>query len=398
VNKSWEAVCYVSGDDARHASVKELAENDRGQSGNVKWAGFAHSYFLAAMAPRNRAEEQLACSATGLAERDGAMEMTLFYPEITIKDGDPSYTRELTGYFGPKFMDRLESVSGFVDYDPELDAAVDLGMLSFICRPLLWLLKAFYGFVGNWGIAIILLTLVVQAITLPWTTKSMRSMKAMAKLRPHMEKLKEKYPDDKQRQQVEMMNLYKAHKINPLAGCLPMVLQMPIWFALYRSLSVAAELYQVPFIPGWLDDLTSPDPYYVMPVLLLGGMFLQTKLQPNPVESMQQKIMMYGMPLMFGFFSLFFPSGLTLYILTNTILRTSHQVYLNRTEEPAKPEPEPQKASAKDDSSDESTSSDGNGAQAQTARGPQQKSTGQKTTKKKSKKSRKKTGGRAAKA
>jgi len=158
----------------------------------------------------------------------------------------------------------------------------------------------------------------------------MRSMKAMANLRPQMDKIKEKYPDDKQRQQVETMSLYKAHKINPLAGCLPMVLQMPIWFALYRSLSVAAELHQVPFIPGWLDDLTSPDPYYIMPVMLLGAMFLQTKLQPNPVESMQQKIMLYGMPLMFGFFSLMFPSGLTLYILTNTIIRSSHQYYLNR--------------------------------------------------------------------
>jgi YidC/Oxa1 family membrane protein insertase len=339
IARLWEAACYVEGAAVRYASLKELGGGERGSAGDVKWLGFSHPYFLAALAPRNDTKERLGCSAVVSKDKDGVMETTLFYPQIAIADGDPSYTRELTAFFGPKYMDQLDAISGAAGYDTGFDDAVDLGWLAFICRPMLWLMDAFEGVIGNWGIAIILLTIVVQAITLPWTTKSMRSMKQMAKLRPQMEKLKEKYPDDKQRQQVEMMNLYKAHNVNPLAGCLPMLLQMPIWFALYRSLRVAGELYQAPFIPGWLDDLTAPDPYYVMPVLLLGMMFVQTKLQPNPVESMQQKIMMYGMPLMFGFFSLFFPSGLTLYILTNTILRSAHQVYLNRTDTPDKPAP-----------------------------------------------------------
>ncbi|RMH40319.1 MAG: membrane protein insertase YidC [Deltaproteobacteria bacterium] len=329
--RMWEAACYANGS-VRHATLAELTKSDRGQTGEIRWAGFAHPYFLAALSPRNDTKERLACNARAVRERDGVMEMTLLYPEIVIRDGDPVYSRVVTGYFGPKFIDRLQQVSSLVGYDTAFEGAIELGKLAIIGKPMLWLLKQFHAVVGNWGVAIILLTIVIQALTLPWTTKSMRSMKAMSRLRPQMEKIREKYKDDKQRQQVEMMNLYKAHKVNPLAGCLPMVLQMPIWFALYRSLRVAAELYQAPFIPGWLDDLTAPDPYYVMPILLLGMMFLQTKLQPTPVESGQQKLMMYGMPLMFGFFSLYFPSGLTLYILTNTVLRTAHQVYLNRTD------------------------------------------------------------------
>jgi len=336
VSRTWEAICLIDGGDVRQATVGELAKGERGDSGRVRFAGFSHSYFLAAMAPKNENEERLHCLAAALPGRDGAMEMMLVYPAITIRDGDPTYTRTLSGYFGPKYMDRLQATSELVGYETSFEESVNFGILSILCRPLLWLLQMFQSFVINWGIAIILLTLVVQAITLPWTTKSMRSMKAMAKLRPQMEKIKEKFPNDKQRQQVEIMGLYKAHKVNPLAGCLPMVLQMPIWFALYRSLSLAAELYQAPFIPGWLDDLTSPDPYYIMPVVLTGMMFLQTKLQPNPVESTQQKVMMYGMPIMFGVFSFFFPSGLTLYILTNTILRTSHQLYLNRGDDDGK--------------------------------------------------------------
>jgi YidC/Oxa1 family membrane protein insertase len=184
--------------------------------------------------------------------------------------------------------------------------------------------------VGNWGVAIILLTVTVKLLTLYWTHKSMRSMQAMAKLRPQLDKLREKYADDKQRQQVETMNLFKAHKVNPLAGCLPMLLQMPVWFALYRSLSVAAELYQAPFIPGWISDMTSPDPFYIMPIALMGLMFVQSRITPQTATGAQQKMLQYGMPLMFGVFSFFFPAGLTLYILTNTILTLLHHLYLNR--------------------------------------------------------------------
>jgi YidC/Oxa1 family membrane protein insertase len=160
----------------------------------------------------------------------------------------------------------------------------------------------------------------------------MKSMKAMARLKPQLEKIKEKYKDDRARQNVETMNLFKANKVNPMSGCLPMLLQMPIWFALYRSLTVAGELYQAPFIGGWIDDLTLPDPYHIMPVLLTGMMFLQTKLTPSTGTGAQQKMLMYGMPIMFGVFSFFFPAGLTLYIFTNTCFTALHHVYMGRTE------------------------------------------------------------------
>jgi YidC/Oxa1 family membrane protein insertase len=210
---------------------------------------------------------------------------------------------------------------------------VDLGWLRIIAQPMLWLLLAFHSVAGNWGIAIVLLTIVVKGVTLVWTTKSMRSMKAMAVLGPQMKALQEKFKEDKQRLQVETMALYKQHGVNPLAGCLPMLLQMPIWWALYRMLSQAGELYQQPFIPGWINDLTAADPYYVLPILLIVTMFAQARLSPttvDPSQQMQQRLMQYGMPLIFGFASLFFPAGLTLYIFTNTCLQALHSIWINK--------------------------------------------------------------------
>ena len=191
----------------------------------------------------------------------------------------------------------------------------------------------FHELVGNWGVAIVLLTVLVKGATLYWTTKSMRSMKAMAVLAPQLKQLQEKYKDDKQRLQVETMALYKQHGANPLSGCLPMLLQMPIWLALYRMLSNAGELYQQPFIPGWITDLTLADPYYVLPIVLVVTMFAQARLTPqsvDPAQKMQQRMMQYGMPLVFGAMSFVFPSGLTLYIFTNTCLSALHSIYMNK--------------------------------------------------------------------
>jgi YidC/Oxa1 family membrane protein insertase len=163
-----------------------------------------------------------------------------------------------------------------------------------------------------------------------WTTQSMRSMKEAASLAPQLKTLQAKYPDDKQRQQAEQMALYKEHGVNPVAGCLPMLLQMPIWIALYRMLANAGELYLQPFIPGWISDLTASDPYYILPGALFISMFLQARLQPASVDSAQQKILQYGMPIMFGVMGLFFPSGLTLYMFTNNVLSALHSIYMNK--------------------------------------------------------------------
>lgn len=325
--REWKAACLV-GDEVKTKSAKDLIKESSRRDGDIRWGGFAHSYFVAAGAPEHSAEGRYECDAYAVDGYPGAMRVEVTYPEVTLEDG--RYRRRMVAYYGPKRMGTLQAASQAAKFDAGFEEAIDLGWLGFLSGPLLWLLTIFQSFVVNWGIAIIFLTVVVKLLVLPWTHKSIKSMKAMSKLRPQMEKLKEKYADDKQRQQVEMMNLFKAHGVNPLSGCLPMLLQMPIWFALYRMLMAAAELYQAPFINGWIDDLTAPDPYYVLPILVTGMMFFQTRLTPTTATGMQQKLLMYGMPAMFGFFSLFFPAGLTLYIFTNTCLTLVHHFFVHR--------------------------------------------------------------------
>jgi len=227
-------------------------------------------------------------------------------------------------------LERVKGGVGEENQKAQLKEAVDFGVLSFICYPMLWLLKEFYNWVGNYGIAIIFLTIVVKIILLPLTQKSMKSMREMAKLKPLMEELKKKYGDDKQRMNQEMMNLYKMHKINPLGGCFPMLLQMPIWIALYQMLYSSIELYQTAFITGWIDDLSYRDPYFIMPIVLGLAMFLQQKLSPTSVDTQQAKMMMYGMPIFFTFIMLYLPSGLVLYIFVNSLLSIGHQLLYNR--------------------------------------------------------------------
>jgi YidC/Oxa1 family membrane protein insertase len=177
----------------------------------------------------------------------------------------------------------------------------------------------------------------------------MKSMKAMAALKPEMEALQKKFGDDRQKMQQAQMELFKRHGVNPLAGCLPMLLQMPIWMGLYRMLSNVGELHQAVFIPGWLDDLTVQDPYYILPISLMGLMFLQSKLQPMTGDNAQQKMLTYGLPLMFGVMGLWFPAGLTVYITTNTVLGLLHTVYMKRS---SPPPAKPTTPAAKDEAED----------------------------------------------
>jgi YidC/Oxa1 family membrane protein insertase len=254
----------------------------------------------------------------------------MLFPATTFKHGDAAMSREVVAYLGPKNYDDLEQVDAAAGFTTGFNKVVDLGWFAFIGRPLLWLLQKFQEVVSNWGVAIILLTFLVKGLTLYWTTKSMRSMKAMAALAPQMKLLQAKYADDKQRQQAETMALYKQHGVNPVAGCLPILLQMPIWIALYRMLSNAGELYQQPFLPGWIDDLTATDPLHILPAILFVTMFVQARLQPAAADSTQQKFLQYGMPIMFGVMAFGFPAGLTLYIFTNTVLSALHSIYMNK--------------------------------------------------------------------
>jgi YidC/Oxa1 family membrane protein insertase len=336
----WKAACYVGGE-LEERGQAGIRKKTREWSGKVKWAGFAHSYFLTAFSPKAEKDARFTCRAEPAKGRKGAMKVSLEFPAITLAAGDPSYTWKITAFYGPKYLDKLDGLDKVVGYDTGLREAVDLGWFELIARPMLWLLKWFYGFVGNWGIAIILLTLLVKGLLLPWTHKSMVSMKKMSKLAPRMKEIQNKYKDDKAAQQARIMEMYKQEGVNPLSGCLPMLLQMPIWIALYRMLMKAAELYHAPMIPGWIDDLTAPDPIYVLPVLLVIVMFVQAKFTPTAGDGAQQKMLKYGMPLMFGGMSFVFPAGLTLYIFTNTLLTGIHHVVLRRGDK------DPGKASAK---------------------------------------------------
>ena len=325
----WESSTYRDGSEVT-TGYKDLREGARYEH-DIRWTGFEHPFLLVAFAPKpvqgDPVDKHTRADPTGLIETD------LLYQQKNFQKDSPSISHEIVGYLGPKNIDQLAHVDEVAGFDTGFNTTIDLGWFSFIGKPLLWLLQQFFSVVGNWGIAIIMLTITVKAATLYWTTKSMRSMKAMAALGPQMKALNEKYKGDKQRLQVETMALYKQHEVNPVLGCLPMFAQMPIWIALYRTLQAAGELYRQPFITGWIDDLTARDPYYVLPVALVITMFIQARLQPtndDPSQKMQQNIMKYGMPIMFGTMSFMFPAGLSLYWMTNTLLTALHSVYMNK--------------------------------------------------------------------
>lgn len=342
--KPW-GKCNVGGS-VKSASPAKVASGPVARSGAIRFFGAATPFFMFALSPKPLANEVFQCTTYPLAGTKDGVQVDLVYPVSQLAAGDVLH-KELFGYFGPAYHDRYEHANDVAGFKMGLVDTVDFGWFSVIAKPMLWLLRWLYSLVGNWGIAIVLLTVLVKLATLYWTNKSMRSMRAMAALKPEMEALQKKHADDRQKLQEAQMALFKRHGVNPLAGCLPMLLQMPIWMGLYRMLSHAGELHQAVFIPGWLTDLTATDPFYILPVALVGLMFLQSKLQPmTTTDSTQQKIMMYGMPLMFGGMGFYFPAGLTVYITTNTLLGIAHTLYMKRdaaNAAPAKP------AAAKDE-------------------------------------------------
>lgn len=331
----WESASYAEGSHTG-TGLEDLVPPEGGPRyvRAVTWTGFEHPYLLVALAPKPVGADIVDKHTYAWKNSDtfpyGLIETDLSFPRMTVKHGDAPLAREVVAYLGPKNWDDLKQADGVAGFETHFTAPIDFGWFGFIGRPLLWLLQKFYSAVGNWGVAIILLTFLVKGVTLYWTTKSMRSMKSMAALAPQMKELQEKYKNDRARQQQETMALYKQHNVNPLAGCLPIVMQMPIWLALYKMLSNAGELYQQPFIPGWINDLTNSDPTRILPIVLLVTMFFQARLTPQTGTGGQQKMLQYGMPLMFGFMSLWFPAGLTLYIFTNTCLSALHSIYMNK--------------------------------------------------------------------
>jgi YidC/Oxa1 family membrane protein insertase len=281
---------------------------------SVKYVAASNRYFLMAIVPQGPLEAKGQLQPTG--PRQGRL--SLIYP-ITGN----SITVPMRVYFGPKELELLRKV------DPALDNTVDLGWFQVVAYPLLKLLKFFYSFLGNYGVAIIVLTVMIKLVTFPLNYKSMKSMKDMARLQPQLQKLREKYKDDKEALNREMLTLMRTHGYNPAAGCLPMLVQMPIFFALYKVLYGSIELFHAPFA-GWIHDLSLRDPLYVTPVLLTGTMWLQQKLSPQTATDPTQQKMMQFMPLIFGFMMMNLASGLTIYMLTNALASILQQMIINK--------------------------------------------------------------------
>ncbi len=332
--RAWSSsTLRVGSEHTIETNFSDLMNSPRHET-NVRFTGFEHPYLLTAYAPK-RDTATIEKWSYALAEPSGLMRTDLLFPVQKLEVGKTA-TYELVGFLGPKLYNELKNAEREARFAPGFESIVDFGWFGIIGRPLHWLLGWLYGLVGNWGIAIMLLTFIVKLITLYPVTRSMRSMKAMASLAPQMKALQERYKDDRQRQQSETMALYKQHGVNPVAGCLPMLMQMPVWIALYRMLSSAGELYREPFINGWISDLTAPDPFHVLPVVLTITMFAQARLTPATGTNAQQKMLQYGMPLGFGVMSFFFPAGLTLYIFTNTVLGALHSIYMNKFDKKSK--------------------------------------------------------------
>jgi YidC/Oxa1 family membrane protein insertase len=296
--------------------VADLAKDPRSYSQDVVWSAFVDKYFMKAIVPFEGAAEKVLVQKS--AE---AVENVIVTPSRTLQPGE-TLSLDYLLYFGPKDLDVLEAV------DHQLARAVDFGFFSLLARPLLYVLKFFYSYIGNYGIAIILLTAIIKALFWPLTQKSYSSMKAMQKLQPEMLRIKEKFKNDRERLNRETMELYKTNRVNPLGGCLPMLVQIPVFFALYKVLLDSIELRHAPFTL-WLTDLSAKDPYYITPLVMGATMFIQQKMTPTNMDPMQAKMFMI-MPVVFTFLFLNFPSGLVLYWLVNNVLTIAQQYFINR--------------------------------------------------------------------
>jgi len=242
-------------------------------------------------------------------------------PTFTIPaEGSKELQRQL--YIGPKLQDQLEKIAD------GLELTVDYGWLTVIAKPIFWLLKTIHNFVGNWGWSIIILTIIIKAAFFKLSETSYKSMANMRKFTPRLQALKDRYGDDKQRLNQAMMEMYKKEKINPLWGCLPIVVQIPVFIALYWVLLESVELRQAPFIL-WIDNLSAKDPYFILPLIMGVSMFIQQKLNPAPPDPMQAKMMM-ALPFIFTVFFAFFPAGLVLYWVVNNIISITQQWYITR--------------------------------------------------------------------
>ncbi|TXH65725.1 MAG: membrane protein insertase YidC, partial [Thermomonas sp.] len=272
------------------------------------WVALSQHYFLGAWVPQ---KDQAALYS--LAQKGHLYSIAARGPRVTLAPGQ-RFQSDATLWVGPKLADKLDATA------PGLGLALDYGMFTVLSKPIHWLLTQLHKFTANWGWAIVLLVVLIKLLLYPLSAAQYKSMAKMRKFQPRIEQLKERYGDDKQKFQMAMLELYKKEKINPAGGCLPILIQMPVFLALYYVLLEAVELRQAPWIIGWVGDLTAQDPYFILPILNAVIMWLTQKMTPMVGMDPMQKKMMQTMPLVMGVMFAFFPAGLVLYWVTNGAL------------------------------------------------------------------------------
>ena len=290
---------------------------------NDGWVAMIQHYFLSAWLPANNQPREYYAKKLG----EDLYDVGVILPVGAVAPGEVKRI-SVPFYAGPQEQSHLSKVA------PGLDLVVDYGVLTVLSAPLFWVLALIHKAVQNWGVAIILLTVLIKLAFFPLSAKSYRSMAQMRVLGPKLQKLKEQFGDDRQRLHQAMMELYKTEKVNPLGGCLPIVVQIPVFIALYWALLNSVEMRQAPFML-WINDLSAPDPFYILPIVMGITMLIQTKLNPTPPDPIQAKVMMI-MPIAFSVFFFFFPAGLVLYWVVNNVLSISQQWYITHSVEQAK--------------------------------------------------------------
>lgn len=308
--EKFQKVAFSDIDKAKIAYPKEA---------NNGWIGMLQHYFVAAWIPEPKTNREYFTRKLD----NGLYSAGVVVPVPAIATGQKSVVK-VALYAGP-------AQSTINDIAPGLGLSVDYGWLTILATPIFWMLTFLHGIVQNWGVAIILLTLLIKLLFFPLSAASYRSMGKMRLVAPKLEKIKQQYGDDRERLNRAMMDLYKTEKINPLGGCLPVLIQIPVFIALYWSILASVEMRYAPFF-GWITDLSTADPYYILPLIMGASMYLQSKLNPVPADPLQAKVMQI-MPIAFSVVFFFFPAGLVLYSIVNNGLSIAQQWYITRNVE-----------------------------------------------------------------
>ncbi len=310
----------VSNEEDRYTKVSfgDMEDEDLNVNVTDGWVAMIEHYFAAAWIPT--VAEQNTAYSRYLPQENRYLIGMVSASQVVPAGSQGSFNSK--AYIGPKIQDNLSAAA------PHLELTVDFGWLTIIAQPLFWLLKTIHGYVGNWGWAIIFTTFVIKAVFYKLSEASYRSMAKMKMLQPKLASLKERHGDDRTKMGQATMELYKKEKVNPLGGCLPMLIQIPVFIALYWTLLESVELRQAPFML-WLQDLSIKDPLFILPVIMAATMYFQQKLNPAPVDPIQAKVFQF-LPLVFGIFFAFFPAGLVLYWVVNNTLSIAQQYYITR--------------------------------------------------------------------